>query len=247
MTVENQTDLMGLLTVGKIVGETILHMAEYLKPGITTAELDAIGAAYLKKNGAESAPIKAYNFPGYTCISVNDEAAHGIPGERVIQPGDLVNIDVSAVKNGYWADSGRSFAVPPISKEKADLIDSTRQALAIAIENTRAGMPINEIGKAVETFAKKRGYEILRELNGHGVGRHIHEKPSVPNHYVRRLREKLKEGTVMTLEPFLTLGARHVNTMDDGWTLKTADGSLVAQYEHTLIVTKDQPILVTAV
>ncbi len=247
MSIDNDKDLLGLMTIGRIVGLTIQHMTAHLQPGMTTAELDQIGAAFLTAQGARSAPILAYKFPGHTCISINDEAAHGIPGERVIQPADLVNIDVSAEKNGYWADSGMSIPVPPTTPEKQHLVDSTRHALEIAIENAVAGNPINAIGRAVEQYATAQGYKVIQELGGHGVGRHIHEKPSVPHHYNRRANQKLTEGLVITLEPFLTLKDRHVKTMPDGWTLKTVKGSLSAQFEHTVVVTSGRPILVTQV
>ena len=246
MTIESQQDLIGLMAIGRICGLTLHEMASHLQAGMTTRELDEIGAEILRKHGARSAPILAYKFPGHTCISINDEAAHGIPGDRVIQPGDLVNIDVSAEKDGFWGDTGRSFAVPPVSKQKQDLLDATERALEIAIEHTRAGMPIYKMSKAVEAFARKRGYTIIEELGGHGVGRHIHEKPSVPHTPRRRVRQKFHDGMVITLEPFLTTGANHVQTMPDGWTLKTTDGSLSAQMEHTIVVTPDRPILVTA-
>jgi methionyl aminopeptidase len=247
MTVENDNDLQGLMAIGRICGLAMHHMAKHVEPGMTTGELDAIGAKFLEEHGAESAPIKAYNFPGHTCISVNDEAAHGIPGDKVIQAGDLVNIDVSAVKDDYWADTGMSMSVPPFSPKKERLLKCTRQALDIAISNARAGNRVYEIGRAVEKFAHKQGYNVLHELGGHGVGRHIHESPTVPNHYNRRARETLQEGMVVTLEPFLTMGSQRVTKMRDGWTLKTHDGSLVAQYEHTIVITDGKPILVTAV
>jgi methionyl aminopeptidase len=247
MSIDNESDLRGLMAIGRIVGLILHDMASRVEPGMTTAQLDKIGAALLEKHGARSAPILAYKFPGHTCISINDEAAHGIPGSRVIQPGDLVNIDVSAEKNGYWADSGMSIPMPPVSAEKQRLIDATRRALDIAIENARAGVPINTIGRAVQRHAHQHGYEVIHELGGHGVGRHIHEKPSIPNYFNRRARQQLKEGLVVTLEPFLTTGARHIKTMPDGWTLKTPDGSLAAQFEHTVVITEGRPILVTAV
>lgn len=246
MTIENQQDLIGLMEIGRICAETMYYMAEFLKPGITTRELDEIGASYLKKKGARSAPILAYNFPGHTCISVNDEAAHGIPGDRVIEAGDMVNIDVSAEKNGYWADNGRSFIVPPVSNDAQHLIDCTEQALAIAIETARAGVPLYEIGKAVEAYANEQGYTVLEDLGGHGVGRGIHEKPSVPMHYTKRAKQVLTDGMVITLEPFLTDGARTIVTMPDGWTLKLPHGGMVAQCEHTIAITKNRPILLTA-
>ena len=248
MSIENEGDIVALLKIGRIVGLTLQHMAEALRPGMTTGELDKIGADFLAEHGAQSAPILTYKFPGHTCISINDEAAHGIPGSRVIQEGDLVNIDVSAELDGYYADTGSSFAMPPVTAEKQRLLDTTQRALQAAIGAARAGERINAIGKAVEKVATPAGYRIIRELGGHGVGRGLHEPPhAVPHYYNKRARQKLKEGMVMTLEPFLTTGAIHVKTEPDGWTLKTTDGSLSAQFEHTVIITKDEPILVTAV
>ena len=248
MTVDNEQDLLGLMKIGRIVTLTMRHMQEAVRPGITTGELDALGAAFLAKHGAHSAPIITYKYPGHTCISINDEAAHGIPGSRVVQAGDLINIDVSAELDGYFADTGASMQVPPHTPEKQRLLTATQEALQAAISVVRAGQPINVIGQAVEKVARKYGYQIIRELGGHGVGKKLHEPPhSVPHHFVRRAREKLHEGQVLTLEPFLTTGAIHVNTLADGWTLRTTDGSLAAQFEHTVIITNDRPILVTAV
>jgi methionyl aminopeptidase len=248
MSIENDKDIVGLMKIGRVVALTMYHMADAMKPGMTTAELDAIGAKFLAEHGARSAPILTYKFPGHTCISINDEAAHGIPGSRVIQEGDLVNIDVSAELEGYFADTGGSFPVPPISAEKQRLLDATRKALDAAIGAARAGQPLNAIGRAVEKVAKPAGYKIIRELGGHGVGRKLHEPPhAVPHYFERKARRKMQEGMVMTLEPFLTTGAIHVKTQPDGWTLKTTDGSLSAQFEHTVIITNGKPILVTAV
>lgn len=248
MSIDNDRDIRALMKIGRIVTLTMRHMAESLEPGITTKALDEIGAAFLASHGARSAPILTYDYPGHTCISINDEAAHGVPGDRVVQPGDLVNIDVSAELDGYFADTGGSYPVPPVTPEKQRLLDTTKKALDAAIDAVRAGEPINVIGKAVESVARPAGYKIIRELGGHGIGRKLHEPPhAVPHHYVRRNRFKLREGMVLTLEPFLTTGAIHVDTDPDGWTLRTTDGSLSAQYEHTVIITKGKPILVTAV
>jgi methionyl aminopeptidase len=247
MTVNSEKDLQGLLKIGQIVGMTVKTMYEALRPGITTGELDAIGAKYLKQHGARSAPILTYNFPGTTCISINEEVAHGIPGSRVVKEGDLVNIDVSAELNGYYADTGSSFAVGKVSAANQRLLQHTRAALDIAISTARAGQPINAIGKAVETHARKGGYKVIQDLPGHGVGRKLHESPTVPNFYMPTARTKLTEGMVMTLEPFLSVGANRVVQQQDGWTLKTQDGSMAAQFEHTVIITRGRPILVTAV
>lgn len=246
MTVESEKDLLGLMKIGRIVAQTLKHMQEALRPGMTTGELDAIGAEFMRQHGARSAPILAYKFPGHTCISINEEAAHGIPGDRVIQPGDMVNIDVSAELDGYIADTGASTPVPPTTPQQQKLLDFTQLALARAIDTARAGVPLNAVGRAVEQVAKDGGYKIIRELGGHGVGRHIHEKPSISNYFNRRLRGNFQENSVLTLEPFLTTGAIHVDTLADGWTLRTTDGSMVAQFEHTIVITKDRPIIVTA-
>ncbi len=248
MSIENEQDLIALMHVGRIVGLTLQHMGAAIRPGMTTAELDDIGARFMAQHGARSAPILAYKFPGHTCISINDEAAHGIPGARVIQPGDLVNIDVSAEMDGYFADTGGSFAVEPVSAEKRRLLTTARKALDAALSVVRAGQPLNVIGKAVEKVARPAGYSILRELGGHGVGRSLHEPPhAVPHFFNPRARQVLKEGMVLTIEPFLTTGTTQIRTDPDGWTLRTVDGSLAAQYEHTIVITPDKPILVTAV
>ena len=245
MTVENEAQLEALRRIGRIVALTLAVMRERIQPGMTTAELDAIGARELQRHGARSAPILAYNYPGATCISINDEAAHGIPGPRVIQPGDLVNIDVSAELAGYYADSGASVAIPPVAPGVRRLCEYTARALEAAIGSAKAGARLQQVGRAIQRVASRGGYHCIRELGGHGIGRKIHEAPSVPNWNNRAARGVLSEGQVITLEPFLTTGAIHVNTAADGWTLRTTDGSLAAQYEHTVVITRGRPILLT--
>ncbi|MFO7323406.1 MAG: type I methionyl aminopeptidase [Chloroflexota bacterium] len=248
MTVGSEEDLQGLMRIGRIVGLTIKAMQEALRPGITTAELDAIGAAFLAKHGARSAPQLMYNFPGATCISINDEAAHGIPGDRKVQPGDLVNIDVSAELDGYFADSGASIPVPPVSEENQRLCNATMAALERALDAVTAGKRINVIGRAVEIEAQRSGFNIIRELGGHGIGRRLHEEPrNVPNYFTKRASQPLVEGMVLTIEPFLTPGVGRVITAPDGWTLRTPHGAPSAQYEHTIVITKGKPLLLTAV
>lgn len=245
MTVGDQSDIDALLRVGAAVAEARDAMGAEVRPGISTAELDAIGRRVLQKHGARSAPALAYGFPGTTCISVNDALAHGIPSSRVLAEGDLVNIDVSAELDGYWADTGASFPVGEVSRRATALLFATRKALGDAMREARAGRPIREIGRAVEKRAKRSGFRVVRDLCGHGVGRHIHEEPSVPNVHLSLTRGDLWEGLVMTIEPFLTTSATTVIEDDDGWTLRTPDGSLGAQFEHTLIITRGEPIVVT--
>jgi methionyl aminopeptidase len=249
MMIKSPADLNGLIKIGQIVGETLLHMAEQLQPGMTTADLDQIGAVYLAKRGAKSAPIHDYRFPAHTCISINDEAAHGIAtAQRVIQAGDLVNIDVSAVYDGYYADTGASYPVPPVRPEVERLCQYTRRALVEALAVVRDGAPLNVVGRAVDDVAKAGGYSIIRDLGGHGIGRKLHEPPhSIPHFFRPSLKDKLVMGQVLTVEPFLCVGKGRVKTDADGWTLRTVDKTLAAQYEHTIIITEGQPILTTKV
>lgn len=248
MTIQNEAELAALLRIGRIVGLTLQHMSAAVEPGMSTAELDAIGARFLRQHGARSAPILTYNFPGHTCISINDEAAHGIPGPRLIRPGDLVNVDVSAELNGFFADTGGSFGVPPVAAAQRNLLATGRQALNAAIGAARAGRRLSAIGKAVERVTRPAGYRIIRELGGHGVGRGLHEPPhAVPHYFNRQARDRLREGMVLTLEPFLTSGKPHIRKAADGWTLRTVDGALAVQFEHTVVITRGKPVLVTAV
>jgi methionyl aminopeptidase len=247
MVVKSPQELAGLFKVGKVVGESIVHMARQMRPGMTTAELDAIGAAYLKSKGAHSAPQVTYKYPSATCISINEQAAHAIASaQRVIQPGDLVNIDVSAELGGFFADSGASFPVPPVKPEIEKLCRYTKKALRAAIKAVRAGEPLLAIGRAVEPIAKEGGYKIIQDLGGHGIGRKLHEPPhSIPHYLNKRARLKLQSGLVLTIEPFLTAGQGKIYTAEDGWTLITTDGALSAQYEHTLVITDGEPVLIT--
>lgn len=246
MTIETDKDLIGLQEVGKIVALTLKEMMRLTEPGMTTSELDLIGKQLLEQHGAKSAPKITYGFPGYTCISINEEAAHGIPGTRIIQPGDIVNIDVSAEKNGYFADTGGTFVVPPSTHLKDRLLHSTRQALENACEYARAGRPINGIGKAIQKVAKRSGFRVIKNLTGHGVGRSLHEEPrEIAGYYEPNDRRMLHNGLVIAVEPFLSTKSRFVKEEDDGWTLTTQKGNLSAQFEHTMVITKGKPILIT--
>lgn len=246
MTIGDQSDIDALLRIGAIVAAARDVMGRSVVPGITTAELDDIGLEILAKHGARSAPKLAYAFPGTTCISVNDELAHGIPSRsRKLCAGDLVNIDVSAELDGYWADTGASFAVGEIDARSRALLWATRGALQDAIAEVRADAPIRNIGRAVERRARRAGFQVVRDLAGHGVGRHIHEEPSIPNTAGGAGNGKLWDGLVMTIEPFLTTSARTIVEAADGWTLRTPDGSRGAQFEHTMIVTRGVPLVIT--
>jgi methionyl aminopeptidase len=246
MSIEGPEDLAGLRRVGRVVAQVRDAMLAEVRPGVSTAELDEVGAGLLRAHGARSAPQLAYGFPGATCISINSDLAHGIPSrDKRLADGDLVNIDVSAELDGYWADTGASAPVGDVSPRLARLLWATRIAQAEAMQQARAGRPLNLIGKAVERRARRHGFRVVRNLGGHGVGRHIHEDPHVANVFERRDRTVLWEGLVLTIEPFLTTSATEVEEAEDGWTLRTKDGSVGAQFEHTFVVTKDGPLVLT--
>lgn len=246
MIIDGEKDIQGLKEIGQIVGNTLAEMKKRAEPGMTTAQLDEVGKEYLEKQGALSAPQSEYDFPGVTCICVNEEIAHGIPGDRVLQEGDLINIDVSASKNSYFADAGGSFALPPVDHEVQKLCRATYRALRRAMSSVRAGKYLWEVGKAVENVARKEGYKIIRNLGSHGVGRSLHEPPEfIPSYVDRKDRRKFEEGMVITLEPFLSTGAELAKEDDSGWTLKGPKGNFTAQYEHTMIITRGKPIAVT--
>ncbi|MEM9195975.1 MAG: type I methionyl aminopeptidase [Myxococcota bacterium] len=245
MTIEHDNDLIGLRRAGALVARVLREMGKAVAPGVRPVELDEIAQRAFREAGATSAPQKAYQFPGATCISVNSSLAHGVSSRKPLREGDLINIDVSAELDGYWADTGGSFPVGNVKSRLRRLLKSTRKARDEAVAEVRAGRPLNVIGRAVQRRAKRDGFQVIRNLGGHGVGRFIHEEPHVSNISNPLDRTKLKEGWVLAVEPFLTTGARNVVEDADGWTLKTPDGTLGAQFEHTIVVTQGEPIILT--
>ncbi len=246
MTIENEDQLEKLRAVGRLVARTLAAMGEALEPGMTTRELDDFGRALLEKEGARSAPELTYNFPGATCISVGPDCAHGIPGDTVIKAGDLINIDVSAELDGYFGDTGASFSVPPTTKRIERLCRDGRRAMWAGIRAVQPGARLNDIGRSIERFADKNGYSLVRNLASHGVGRSLHDEPrEIPTWYEPRDRRTIPEGLVFTIEPFLSLGADWVDELDDGWTLRPPQGQATVQYEHTLVATRNGPLVLT--
>lgn len=246
MLIESENDLTRLRKIGRIVANCLKHMALNLEPGMTTLELDDVGRVFLEGQGARSAPILTYNFPGATCISVNEEAAHGIPGAKKLKAGDLVNVDVSAELDGYFADTGGSFIIPPESKLKKNLCRVTKRALHLAIQEAKEGRMLNGIGRAIEKEAHRNKLTVIENLGSHGVGRALHEDPGfIPSFYDPKDERILKLNQVITIEPFLSTGARNVFDTGDGWTLATSKRYLTAQYEHTLVITKGEPLIMT--
>ncbi len=248
MIIKSDADLKALKTIGRIVAIVREEMLKGVRPGITTRELDKIGSKVLTSYNARSAPIKDYKFPGFTCISINEELAHGIPGRRVIKSGDIVNIDVSAELDGYYADTGASIVVGRASSEVIAVCKCAERALYKAISEAKAGALIRELGKAVESEARASGLQVVRNLSGHGIGKKLHEKPEYILNYADIWNtDTLREGQVIAIETFITSNASYVVKADDDWTLKTADGSIGAQFEHTVVVTDGEPIILTKI
>jgi methionyl aminopeptidase len=246
MSITTSEQLEKLRACGQIVAKALRAMASAVRPGVTTAELSDIGSRILEANGARSSPPMVYGFPGDVCISVNDEVVHGIPGARVLQPGDLVKLDLTAEKDGYHTDSAVSIEVPPAGKIMHELAHCAEKAFRQALPAARVGNRTKDIGRSIEREVRRRGFHVIQELGGHGVGRTIHESPSVPNYADPNARALLTEGLVITIEPIIAATTGNVSLDRDGWTVRTADGSLSAHYEHTIVITRGEPILLTA-
>jgi len=246
MSIRSREELNKLRVIGRIVRKTLDEMSAAVRPGISTGELDRIGAAVLDRSGAESSPPKTYGFPAATCISVNEEAIHGIPGNRMLREGDLVKLDVTAEKDGFIADAAVTVRVGAVSQAADALARCAERSFREATKVARAGNRVYEIGRAVEREVRRGGFSVIRELCGHGVGRAIHEPPTVPNYHDQRCRTRLTEGLVIAIEPIIAAGDGKAELQRDRWTVSTADGSLAAHYEHTIVITREAPILLTA-
>jgi methionyl aminopeptidase len=246
MTIGSEEELERLRIAGRLVARTLAAMGRALEPGVTTRELDRLGREMLEREGARSAPQITYDFPGATCISIGPDVAHGIPDDRRIAAGDLINIDVSAEVEGFFADTGASFAVPPAASKVERLCRDGRRALWSGIRAVKAGGQLNACGRAIEAFAAKNGYTLIRNLASHGVGGALHEEPKeIATWADPSDRRVIGEGLVFTLEPFLSLGATEVVETGDGWTLRPPGGQPTVQYEHTLVATRNGPVVVT--
>ncbi|RAS76737.1 type I methionyl aminopeptidase [Priestia endophytica] len=245
MIAKTEEDFNGLKEIGKICGSIRDELVHCAKPGMTTKELDEIAGEMFEKAGAQSAPKGEYDFPGYTCISINEEVAHGIPREQTIQEGDLVNIDVSGSKNGYFADTGISIVVGKGEFILQEICDVAKEAFDAGLKKAKPGSKKSALGKSAHNVAKQHGLTVIKNLTGHGIGRSIHEEPEhIFNYYSHEDDEILKDGMVIAFEPFISTFEEEVFQSEDGWTLLT-DESFVAQYEHTIILTKEGPIITT--
>ena len=246
MSIESADDWKGLRRAGRVAHLTLEALEAQVRPGVTTAELDAVAARVFAAHDARSAPAVLYGFPKTVLISVNDEVVHGIPGPRRLEADDLVKLDVTLELDGYVADAARTVIVGTGSDVARRLAACARAAFASALAVAKAGTKVNEISRAVETEVRRRGFTVVRGLTGHGVGRAIHEPPTVPNHYDPWQRDVLTDGLVLTIEPIISAGSERIRQDADGWTLRTSDGSLSAHHEHTLVVTRERPIMLTA-
>lgn len=247
MTIRNNDELKGIVRVGRVVRSTLDTMKEAVKPGVTTQALDDLCAEVFERHGARSGPQIIYGFPGVACISINDEAVHGIPKEtRMIRDGDLVKLDVTAELNGYFADAAITVGVGTVSSRKRRLARCTRSALYDTLKGTRANRPINSIGRSIQTAVERQGFNVMPDLGGHGVGRSVHEEPFVPNYYDPWDKRQLHSGLVIAIEPVISGGSGESFTDGDGWTIKTMDGAPSAHFEHTVVITPRGPMVVTA-
>jgi len=249
MIVKTDEELKKLKNIGRIVAQIRDELIGMVKPGVRTKYLDEVAEKRLIELDAHSAPVKDYRFPGFVCISINNVAAHGIPSSYIIKSGDIVNIDVSAEKDGYYADTGATIIAGDITEAQSPylkFVETSKLALMNGIENARVGNRIYDIGSAISEIAFKNNYKVILNLTGHGIGRKLHESPKeISNYYCKSERDKLKNGHVLAIETFLSLNDEYVTIDDDGWGLITSESNRVAQFEHTIIVTDEGPIIIT--
>jgi methionyl aminopeptidase len=247
MSITNEAELEGMKKASEAVALTLKEMKDYAKPGMTTKQLDEYGAKVLADFGAKSAPYLTYKFPGWTCISVNNEFCHGIPSDsRMLKEGDLVNIDVSAELDGYWSDNGNSFVLGEDIHKHQKLVNASKEILHKAIYNIKGGVRISDIGLLIETEAKKRGYKVIKNLTGHGVGRSLHEEPHEIANYKDRLNStRFRKNSVVAIETFISTTSSYAETLKDGWTMVGNKGGFMAQHEHTIVVTDGAPMVLT--
>jgi len=246
MSIETAGDWTGLKRIGRIVRLTLDALVRHARAGITTTELDEVARRVMRQHGAQSAPALVYGFPGAVLISVNDEVVHGIPGPKRLQSGDVVKLDVTLEKDGYVADAARTVIVDEGTDAAKRLVACAEAAFQAGAAVAHAGTRVNEIGRAIEREVRRAGFAVVHGLTGHGVGRTIHEPPTVPNFYDPWLRDVLTEGLVLTIEPLICTGKPAAVTDTDGWTVRTKDGGLAAHHEHTLVITRGTPVLLTA-
>ena len=237
--IKSSEEIELLRIAGQIVGDTHNYLKQFIKPGITTKELDKLAYAYIISRDATPSFLNYEGYPASICTSVNEEVVHGIPSDRVLQDGDIISIDIGACYKGYHGDSAWSYPVGNISEEKKYLLEHTEKSLYEGLSVIKPGMKIGDIGYAVEKYALDHKLGVVKELVGHGVGKHLHESPDVPNYGKKNTGMTLRKGMVIAVEPMLNLGESDIYILDDDWTIITADDKPSAHFEHTIVVTKD--------
>ena len=247
MSITAESELIGMKKISEAVALTLKEMSNFARPGMTTKELDDYGGQILKDLGAKSAPFLTYGFPGYTCISVNNEFCHGIPSDkRILNEGDLINIDVSAELDGFWSDNGGSFILGEDINQHQKLVEASRQILQKAILLIKGGVRISDIGNLIETEAKKRGFKVIKNLTGHGIGRSLHEAPhEIANYRDKYNTQRFRKNDVVAIETFISTRSTYAETLNDGWTMVGDKGGYMAQHEHTIVVTDGKPLILT--
>ena len=247
MSITREEELTGMKKASEAVALTLKEMQHFVQPGMTTKELDEYGAKILSSFGAKSAPHLTYGFPGWTCISVDNEFCHGIPSDkRILQEGDLINIDVSAELDGFWADNGASFVIGNDIHQHQQLVNASKEILQEAINNIKGGIKIADIGHIMETEAKKRGFKVIKNLGGHGIGRSLHEEPDELMNYRNRFdQRRFKKNSVVAIETFISTASTYAAELNDGWTMVGNKGGFMAQHEHTIVVTDGKPMILT--
>lgn len=242
---KSDRDIEHIRAAGRIAAEALLRVQDELKVGVTTGELDEVAARYIRSQAAEASALGYRGFPKSTCISVNEEVVHGIPGERVLVDGDILAVDIAVKKNGFHGDMNATMLLGEVSAEAQKLVETTRQAMDFGLALSTPEHRLGDVGHAIQTHAEAQGYSIVREYCGHGVGRDFHEEPQLLHYGVAGTGRRLQVGMVFTIEPMINQGVAETRLLDDDWTAVTADGKLSAQFEHTVAVTADGPDVLT--
>lgn len=243
---KSKSELEYMREAGKIVAYTHLVLKDMIKPGVTTRELDELAELTIRKHGALPAFKGYHGFPGSICVSVNEQVVHGIPGEYVLKDGDIISIDIGTKKGGYFADAAQTHPVGMVSESAAKLIEVTRDSFYEGLKFCRDGYRLSDISHAIQTYAEGYQFSLVREYGGHGIGTSLHEDPHINNFGLPGKGPRLTPGMVLAIEPMVNIGTHAVRVLSDKWTVVTADGSLSAHYEHTVAITEDEPILLTA-
>ena len=246
ITIKSKSEIEKMRAAGKITGDALKLIEKHIKPGVTTAELDKIAFDFIKKQGATPSFLNYNGFPGSICASPNSQVVHGIPSKNVtLKEGDIISIDMGAYKDGFHSDAARTFPVGKISEEAQRLIDVTRQSFYEGIKYATHGAKLGDVSAAIQEYVENNGYSVVRDLVGHGIGKNLHEDPSVPNYGKKGKGVKLAQGMTLAIEPMVNEGEYDVAVLDDDWTVVTEDGSLSAHYENTVLITKGECEILT--